>query len=295
MTETIDCVVDCRCTLGEGFVWDETAGRLWWTDIPARRIWSLDRASGQTRTFELPGEVGSFGLCEGSDSLVVAMADGAYLYDPASGGIERIVDPEPDQPTNRLNDGKIGPDGAFWVGSMDDRPLSEKEPVGALYRITADGGCEKKVDGVIVSNGIGWTGDGRTMFHSDSRGKWIDRWDCDPATGAISNRVRIAELQDAEGRPDGAAVDVEGCYWSAGVSAGCLNRFDRDGKLLDKVPVPVPTPTMCCFGDADMQTLFITSLKVNVPDEVLARHPWTGSVLAMRAPVAGVPTWRFKL
>ena len=295
MNATVDCVLDCRCTLGEGLVWDEQAGRLWWTDIPAGRIYALERGSGAVRTFDLPGPVGSFGLCAGSDSLVVATVGGVHLFEPATGRLELIVDPEPEMPTNRLNDGKIGPDGAFWVGSMDNRPLAEKQPVGALYRVTAGGGCERKVAGVIVSNGIGWTGDGRTMYHSDSRGMWIDRWDCDPATGEITNRVRIAEPGPADGRPDGAAVDIEDCYWSAGVSAGCLNRYAPDGELLTKIEVPVPTPTMCCFGDGDMQTLFITSLQVDVPADVLARHPWTGSVLALRVPIAGVPTWRFKL
>ncbi len=291
MANTIDCLVDAKCALGESPVWDEAHNRLLWADIDGAAIHAVDLKDGHTSKWRLPGKVGSFGLC-GSERLVVGLPDGVYLFDPASGGIELIVDPEPERPTNRLNDGKVGPDGAFWVGSMDDRP--DKEPVAALYRVTADGSVERKVDGLTVSNGLGWSGDGRTMFHSDSRAAWIDRYDCDPATGALSNRTRIAELTNEQGRPDGAAVDVEGAYWSCGVSAGAINRFDRDGALLEKIPLPVPTPTMCCFGGSDMKTLFITSLRVNVAPEVLEKHPLTGGILTMRTDVAGAPVGRFK-
>jgi len=291
MASTIDCLVDAKCALGESPVWDEARNRLLWADIDGAAIHVVDLDSGNPSMWRLPGRVGSFGLCE-SDQLVVGLPDGVYLFTPESGGVELLVDPEPERPTNRLNDGKVGPDGAFWVGSMDDR--ADKEPVAALYRVTADGTAERKIGDLTVSNGLAWSGDGRTMFHSDSRGAWIDRHDCDPATGALSNRTRIAELTTEQGRPDGAAVDVDGAYWSCGVSAGVINRFSRDGDLLEKIALPVPTPTMCCFGGPDMKTLFFTSLRVNVAPEVLERHPLTGGILTMQTDVAGVPVARFK-
>src|SRR3954471_19982588 len=105
-----------------------------------------------------------------------------------------------DEPrTNRLNDGKVGPDGAFWVGTMDDR--AAKEPVAALYRVTADGKTERKITGLVVSNGLAWSGDGCMMFHSDSRACWIDRWAFDPETGHIAGRTRLRTLANEEGRP----------------------------------------------------------------------------------------------
>jgi len=291
MAEAIECLVDAKCALGESPVWDEAHNRLLWADIDGAAIHAIELGGRRTRKWQLPGKVGSFGLCE-SDRLVVGLPNGVHLFDPASGDVELLVDPEPERPTNRLNDGKVGPDGAFWVGSMDDRP--DKEPVAALYRVTADGGVERKIGDLTVSNGLAWSGDGGTLFHSDSRGGWIDRHDCDPASGALSNRTRIAELTDEQGRPDGAAVDVEGAYWSCGVSAGVINRFSRDGALLEKIPLPVPTPTMCCFGGPDMKTLFITSLRVNVAPEILERHPFTGGILTMQTEFAGAPVGRFR-
>jgi sugar lactone lactonase YvrE len=132
------------------------------------------------------------------------------------------------------------------------------------------------------------------MFHSDSRGKWIDRWAFDPATGSLSNRRRLADLDDQTGRPDGGATDAEGCYWSSGVSAARLNRFSPDGKLMASYPMPVGAPTMPCFAGPDLRTLFVTSLRAGRSPELLAKYPLTGRLIAARVDVAGSPVTRFK-
>jgi sugar lactone lactonase YvrE len=281
---------DLRCRLGESPVWDAESGRLLWCDILAGEILSVDEQGGDLRRWSFPDRVGSFGLCE-SGRWVVALAHGVHLYDPKTEALAFLADPEPAPPTNRLNDGKVGPDGAFWVGSMDDRP--ERQPLGALYRVTADGRVEKKLDGLIVANGLAWSADGRTMFHSDSRGRWIDAHDFDPATGSLANRRRIAVLTEDSGRPDGAACDAEGCYWSAGVSAGRLNRFDSGGRLLETIVMPMPACTMPCFGGKDLKTLFVTSLSEGFGPEV-ARHPNAGRLAVMRVGVPGAPVHRFR-
>ncbi len=287
---TIECLVRMPCRVGESPVWDAEHGQLLWADILSREIYALEFATGRRRQWTFNGPVGSFGIAR-SGRLVVAIGNGVYLFDMRTEKLELLARVEEDRPTNRLNDGKVGPDGAFWVGSMDDRPT--KEPVAALYRVTADGRVERKIDGLKISNGLAWSADGRTMFHSDSRGPWIDRWNFDAATGAISGRHRIRTLADEEGRPDGGATDVEGCYWSCGVSAGCINRFAPDGTLLARIPVPVPAPTMPCFGGPDMRTLFFTSLRDGLSQDTLARVPDSGSVFMMRVDVTGVPVGTF--
>jgi sugar lactone lactonase YvrE len=225
----------------------------------------------------------------------VALRHEVGIFDPDSGDFRRLASIEAERGSDtRLNDGKVGPDGAFWVGTMDDRERPDKEPIGSLYRVTADGKVERKIEGVIVSNGLAFSPDGRTMFHSDSRAKWIDRWSLDPATGAISDRKRIADLDDATGRPDGGATDAEGFYWSAGVSAARLNRFSPEGKLVMTIPVPVAAPTMPCFGGAGLRTLYVTSLRVGRSDEMLARYPLTGIVIAAASPIAGSRVGRFR-
>ncbi len=285
----MECLVDARCQVGESPVWDARQNRLFWVDVLARTVFALDVASGQLRRWTFDGPVGSLGLTR-TGRLVVAIGLAVHLFDPRTEALLRLASLDDEPPTNRLNDGKVGPDGAFWVGTMDDRAV--KEPVAALYRVTADGRAERKITGLVVSNGLAWSADGRTMFHTDSRGPWIDRYDFEPATGQASNRTRIATMDEATGRPDGGAGDAEGFYWSAGVSAGRLNRISRDGEIVATYPVPVPAPTMPCFCGDDLKTLVITSLKPDNPD-VLASAPQSGSLFIASSPVAGARVHRW--
>jgi sugar lactone lactonase YvrE len=165
--------------------------------------------------------------------------------------------------------------------------------VGSLYRISPDGRCRRISTGYRVSNGLAWSADGRAMFHSDSRGPTIDRWDFDPATGMVGSRIAIRTLTEKMGRPDGGACDVAGGYWSAGVSAACLNRFDFDGQLIQQIDLPLPRPTMPCFGGPDLQTIFITTARHGLDDTRLAQFPQAGRLLMLRVSAAGVPVQRF--
>jgi sugar lactone lactonase YvrE len=283
-----------RCELGEGPVYDAGSNVLWYCDIPARTVHAYDLAGGPARHWKFPSEVGSLGLAD-SGRLVVALRHTVGLFDPVSETFDEIAHIEMESGADtRLNDGKVGPDGAFWVGTMDDRGLATREPIGALYRVAGDGSVERKVDNVMVSNGLAWTPDGQTMFHSDSSGQWVDRWDFDSATGAIGNRKRIATLDEATGRPDGAACDAEGYYWSAGVSAARLNRIDREGTIVASYPVPVAAPTMPCFGGPDLRTLFVTSLRTGRSPEMLEKYPLTGITIMGESPVAGAPVGTFR-
>jgi sugar lactone lactonase YvrE len=284
---------DTRCTLGEGPVFDDRRDALWWCDIAERAVHGFFLHEDRTETHRFDSEVGSLGIAE-TGRLVVALRNEVGLFDPESGIFERIAEIEAENPDTRLNDGKVGPDGAFWVGTMDDRNVTRKEPLGSLYRVDASGKVERKIEDVIVSNGLAFAPDGRTMFHSDSRGMWIDRWHLDPATGEISGRKRIAVLDDETGRPDGGATDATGAYWSAGVSAARLNRFSPEGELLESYPVPVAAPTMPCFGGPGLTRLYVTSLRVGRAPELLERYPLTGITIVADSPVAGSPVTRFR-
>lgn len=284
---------DTRCMLGEGPVYDDRRDALWWCDIPDRAIHVFHLHDGRTQTFRFESEVCSIGVAE-TGRLVVALRNEVGLFDPDSEIFEGIAVIEADNPDTRLNDGKVGPDGAFWVGTMDDRDVARKDPIGSLYRVDASGKVERKIDGIIISNGLAFSPDGRMMYHSDSRGPWIDRWTIDPATGEISDRKRIAVLDDETGRPDGGATDATGAYWSAGVSAARLNRFSPEGELLEFYPVPVAAPTMPCFGGPGLTQLYVTSLRVGRSPELLDRYPLTGITIVADSPVAGSPVSRFR-
>ena len=289
MPLSFSLVADLKCRIGESPVYDERGHRLFLVDILGRQIHCVQLRGGGVRSWSFETEVGSLGLAA-SGRLVVALRQEVILFDPETDARQSLCAIEAGQPT-RLNDGKVGPDGAFWVGSMDDRQA--KEPIGALYRVDPSGSVERKVEGLLVSNGLAWTADGERMFHADSRGPWIDLWDFDRWTGQISSRQRFAVLDEATGRPDGGACDAQGFYWSAGVSAGVLNRFGPDGRIAEAHPVPVVAPTMPCFGGPDFRTLFLTSLREGKTADVLAAAPWSGAVISAPAPVAGFAPWLF--
>ncbi|EKM98366.1 SMP-30/gluconolactonase/LRE family protein [Acidocella sp. MX-AZ02] len=276
-------------TLTESPVWDARRQALLWCDIPEGLIHELTLGSGARRVWQLPGPVGSFGLAQG-EALVVACRHDIILLERDSGA-QSVLARLPPDPRTRANDGKIGPDGAFWVGTMDDTPA--KEPIGALYRVTPEGRVECRVEGLVTSNGLAWSADGRVLFHSDSRARKLDVYDFDPADGALRNGVRLREFEDETGRPDGAAMDVQGHYWSAGVSAGRLNVLTREGGLVQSLAAPVPAPTMPCFGGPDMKTLFLTSLRHGLSEAQLAAAPGAGGLFQAQAEVAGVPVGRF--
>ncbi len=283
-------LADTRCGVGESPVWDDRRKVLFFVDIKAPAVHAVHLDGSGLKTWQMPTAVGSVGLGQ-SGRLVVALERAIAVLDPDSGALSTLAEVGEEPVTNRLNDGKVGPDGAFWVGSMDERP--QKEPIGSLYRVDGNGRVTCVIrHGFQVSNGLAWSPDGKAMFHSDSRGPWVDRHAFDPQTGKLGDRKRFVVLDDATGRPDGAACDAQGAYWSAGVSAGRLNQFAPDGSLIGFAPTPVPSPTMPCFCGDDLRTLVITSLRPDNPD-VLAKAPQSGSLFIAAAPVAGAPVTRW--
>ena len=282
-----ELVWDSRSGVSECPVWDEASRRLLFCDINGRKINALSVDTGARETWDFPEVVGSFGLCR-SGRLVVALRHRVVLFDPRSAVLTDLTPAVVEPRTNRLNDGKVGPDGAFWVGSMDEN--SPRQPLGALYRVTADGRIEMKAEGYAVSNGLAWSPDGRIMYHSDSTSAIIEAWDFEIATGGMTNHRVLAKLTNEDGRPDGAAMDIDGNYWSAGPSAGCVNCFSPDGKLLKKLPFPVPGPTMPCFAEGFM---YVTSLREGKSAAVLEQFPTLGGLFRCKAPAVGAPVGIF--
>jgi sugar lactone lactonase YvrE len=290
-TAEVTCVLDARAELGECPVWSVPEQALYWIDIRAPALHRLDPATGASRTWPMPSRIGSFGLRESGTGAVVALVDGFHLLDFDTGGLAFLVGPE-QVPGTRFNDGKVSPDGRFWAGTMDEEQLSR--PIAALYRLDPDHSLHRVVDDLIVSNGLGWTADGRTMFHSDSKGQVVWAYDYDTATGTPSNRRVVARPTEEVGRPDGAAIDEQGYYWSAGISAGVLNRWSPEGRLDRSIPLPCSNPTAPCFGGADLKTIYVTSLRHDLPADVLAAKPLSGGIFAVEVDVPGVPISRYR-
>jgi sugar lactone lactonase YvrE len=278
--------------LGESPFWHPGEGVLYWCDIPGRRLHRHDPGSGRHDQWELSAEPGCIAPAAGG-GLVVASRDGLWRFEPSDGRRELLCAAPYDPAHERFNDGKADPQGRWWVGTIHEK----REPKAALYRWTRDG-IERVLDGVVTSNGLGWSPDGRTMYWSDTPRHEVSAFDFDAAAGTPDGRRTFARFEPRSpgapperygGRPDGAAVDAEGAYWVAMYEGARLLRLSPDGTLLREIPLPAQCPTMPCFGGADLRTLFVTTASANRPADELQRLPLSGCVLRLRVDTPGLP------
>lgn len=290
MAQPITSLTPARFDLAEGAVWDDQTDTLLFCDILGHAIWAMDWETRELQSWNFDKTVGSFGLCA-DGRFIVAHHDEILLVDPDTQERELLGQIEADDPRTRLNDGKVGPDGAFWVGTMDDR--SPRQPIGSLYRVAPDGSISKVLSGLHVSNGLAWSPDARFMYHSDSSTGVVTRYAFDKSTGALSSPQVYLELDNTLGRPDGATIDAEGNYWSAGVSAGNVNCFSPDGELVKSIGMPVPRPTMPCFAGPELDHLVVTSLKPLSDTDLMTAYPESGSLFVMTPGDKGMPTFHF--
>jgi sugar lactone lactonase YvrE len=184
----------------------------------------------------------------------------------------------------RLNDGKVGPDGRFWVGTM---ALDERSPVGALYAFDRSGKSSTMLEGVTVSNGLDWSPDARTFYYVDSPTRRVDAFDFDLDTGEISNR-RPFVTADLDAEPDGLTVDSEGYVWVAYWGGWCVRRYSPRAQLDQEIVVPASQVTSCTFGGKDLGELYITTASdgLRLPD--LDTQPHAGGVFAARPGSVGL-------
>lgn len=285
--------VACAALLGESPVWHPREQVLYYCDIPGHTLHRFDPRLGDLRHWTFGTDVASLApMLDGA--LLLAMRDGLWRFDPRSGERSRLAEPPYDPLTERFNDGKCDPQGRFWVGTIYE---PRKPPLASLHCLVRDRLVRKR-DGITVSNGLAWSPNGRTMYWSDTAAHTIYAFDFEPTSGDLANQRVFASfparqpgqsLDSYGGRPDGAAVDLEGCYWVAMFEGQRLLRLSPEGEIVRDVRLPVRCATMPCFGGADLKTLYITTARANRPADELAAQPYAGCVLALDVDVAGLP------
>lgn len=290
----VSLAVEQPALLGESPMWHPVEQALYYCDIPGHKLHRFDPLTKALDTWAFDTDVASCAPATGG-TLVLAMRDGVWRFDPATGRRTELAGPPYDPATERFNDGKCDPGGRFWCGTIYE---PRKPALAALYRLDPQGTLTRQADGVTVSNGLGWSPDGRTMYWSDTTSHTIFAMDFDPASGAPLQRRVFASFerkQDGQaldtygGRPDGAAVDTQGNYWVAMFEGSRLLQLSPQGQVLREVRLPVRCATMPCFGGADLRTLYITTSREKRPADELAAQPWAGCVLQMRVEVPGLP------
>ncbi|CAI8764878.1 xylono-1,5-lactonase [Pseudomonas sp. IT-347P] len=285
-----ELIVDARNAVGESPVWVPQENALYWVDIPNGGLqrWSAD--TGHVASWTAPEMLACISRHR-SGGWIAGMESGFFHLHPHSDGSldsEMLATVEHSRPDMRLNDGRCDRQGRFWAGSMVLN-MGLNAPEGRLYRYGAgqSGVIGAQLDGFIVPNGLGFSPDGKTMYLSDSHPdvQLIWAFDYDTETGTPSNRRVFVDMNHFPGRPDGAAVDAEGCYWICANDAGLIHRFAPDGRLDFSLEVPVKKPTMCAFGGSAMDTLFVASIR---PGDDHDPQSLAGGVFALKPGVKGL-------
>jgi sugar lactone lactonase YvrE len=257
---------------------------LYWVDIKRPAIHRYEPRRGQTGFWVLPKAVGC--VTPAADgTLLFADQDGFAKLDIDSGAVARLMDPEPQCPQNRFNDGKVDRAGRFWAGTVYEYEVRE---AGSLYRLDADLTVKKLMSGLTCPNGIGWSPDNRTLYFTDTMARTIWAYEFDFARGELGDRRVFARLGSHDGLPDGLTVDAQGYVWSAVWDGWRIIRYSPNGTIDREIHLPVQRPTSCMFGGAALDTVYVTSASIGLKDAPLA-----GGLFAVHTGASGIPETPF--
>lgn len=289
MGVVVECALPGSDQLGECPIWDQRDQSLWWVDIraPALRHWTPGTPAALS--IALGEALGSIALRE-RGGLMAAAKSGLHTLDTATGALMPRLDPEAHLPDNRFNDGRCDRQGRFLAGTMAE---SSREPTGSLVRFDPDGSCTKLLGEISVPNSLAFSPDGRTLYFADTHRNRIWAFDYDPASGNIARQRLFANTEGHAGRPDGSCVDAEGYLWNCEYGGWRVVRYAPDGRIDGAIPLPAANPTCCCFGGAELDTLYITSARQRLTLEQLVDQPLAGSLFSVRPGVRGLPESRF--
>jgi sugar lactone lactonase YvrE len=278
--------------LGEGARWDASRGELLRVDILAGRVYR-DRVDDEgalvvVRTYDVPGTVGAVTPVADDEGWLLAAGRGFAHLRP-DGSLRTLAGVA--SAGSRMNDGACDPQGRFWAGTMAD---DHRVGAGALYRLDPNGRIDPMLDGLTISNGIGWSPDGNTMYLVDSGPRIIQAFTFDGDRGTISDRRVLVTVPEHIGAPDGMTVDAAGDLWVAIYGGGSIHRYSPDGVLRRAMAVPAEQSTSCAFGGPGLHRLYVTTGTEAWSDEQRLGEPAAGIVYWLDTDATGVPAAPFR-
>jgi L-arabinonolactonase len=286
MKDRAEIVVDGKNLLGEGVIWSPTHDEVQWVDIIGKKFWTYRPATGVAGAIELPERLACFAPL-GQSRILAGFASGLAYFDLATGARQMIAPIEADQPTTRLNDGKLDRQGRLVFGTMDEAETGAT-PIGQVWSHSSGSTPRVLFSGVRISNSIAFSPDGLRMYFADTPLRTIFCYDYDGDRGALSNRRVFVQLPSGVGSPDGSTVDSEGCLWNAEWGGGRVVRYTPDGRVDRAIPLPCSQTTCCAFGGPDLSTLFVTSAATGLNEKKRAAEPHAGALFAINVGVSGL-------
>jgi sugar lactone lactonase YvrE len=276
--------------LGEGAIWNEATQELYWIDIEKGILHILQPEKNYHQSFSLGQRVGTV-VPSDNGNIILALQDGLYEFDPSTKEKKRIAMADYDTSSMRFNDGKCDPAGRLWVGTMHLEILPK---VASLYKFEK-GTLVKMLNEITISNGICWSGDGKTMYYIDTPTSSVQAFDFDLAKGLLSNARTIIETREEFDPPDGMTIDAEGMLWIGHWKGSCVGRWNpHTGKLISKIEVPAYHVTSCAFSGKELDTLYITTASIEVSQEQKTQYPLAGCLFQVKPGVKGVKPFVYK-
>ena len=275
------------CETLESPVWSPAEQCLYLIDIPARALLRYNPADNGVKRWDMPTEPGALALAK-DGGLLVALRTGVFHFNTITAALTHIVDAPYNPDHTRFNDGRVDRKGRFWIGSIYE-PRDRAE--ACVYRLDHDRTLQRIYEGFTTVNGLAFSIDGSRGYCADTPARKVWRFDIDAHSGGVSERRIHIDLEKLgiDGRPDGATVDAEDCYWVALIDVGRVARFDPDGNLMQQIDLPVRWPTCPAFGGADLQTLYVTNLRSGRAPEQLAQSPDAGTLVCAETAISGLP------
>lgn len=282
---TPQIAVDHKSVVGECPIWHPFDKKLYWIDIPEGIIFRYDPETGNHEEFYSGEVIGGFTIQE-DGSLLLFLERGAVKI-LKDGETSTVIDEIYEELDTRFNDVIADPEGRVFCGTMP-----AKDNKARLYRLDTDGSITKILDGIGISNGMGFTPDRKQMYFTDSPGGKIYLFDYDLETGKIKNQSVFVTVPESEGVPDGMTVDKEGCIWSARWDGGCLIRYKPDGKEDLRIQFPAKKVSSVTFGGKDYRDIYVTTAGGDKREE---EGPDAGALFHLNLDIQGVPEFLSKI
>ncbi len=277
----LEVIADYGCVLGEGPLWNPFDDCFYWTDIRAGRMFRFHPSTGEHRESYNGDPVGGFTI-QGDGSFLLFMEDGAIrLWN--SGLLSTVIDEIPEERGGRFNDVIADGQGRVLCGTVH-----ASNGYGSLYRLDTSGEYTLLLENIQCSNGMGFSKDKRTLYHTDSLKKTIYCFDYSEETGEIHNQRVFTRVRDkvGEGIPDGLTVDSEDCIWSARWGGSCVVRYSPKGNELSRIQFPAGRVSSLTFGGKDYGDLYVTTAGGDNKEQ---HGEGAGAVFRVRPGVRGKP------
>lgn len=272
--------------LGESPLWHDGIDKLFWFDIDEYQLFCAEPDGTVVNKWSFHEYASAAGIID-DEQLLIAAASGFYVFDIETGTWRLENGLEANNPSSRSNDGRVGPGGIFWIGTMGLH-AETRDNASAIYGYK-NGETRVLHPNLSIPNSICFSPDGTRAYFTDSPTRIIMVQDLDPNTGWPTSEPRVfADTSDLPGKPDGSVIDSEGYMWNARWAGSSVVRFNPQGEVDRVVDVPAKNITCPAFGGPDLKTLFITSAKPGPDDD----DPQGGNLFAVDLDVSGLPEHR---